>query len=79
MQVQVSELAKKGGRIKLSDCGGRLCIVASKNQSATVSDWHGPWNNDKTGQTFVIPNGYEADITGEHRTQDKQQGSDQRC
>ena len=57
MQVNAAELAKKGGRIKITDCGGRLCIVASKNQTGTFSDWHGVWN-DKKGQTMVIPNGY---------------------
>jgi hypothetical protein len=57
MQVNAVALAKKGGRIKITDCGGRLCIVASKNQTGSFSDWHGLWN-DKTGQTMVIPNGY---------------------
>ena len=58
MQVNAAALAKKGGRIKIADCGGRLCIVASKNQSGDFSDWHGLWNDAKTGQTMVIPNGY---------------------
>jgi ABC-type transporter Mla subunit MlaD len=58
MQVNAAELAKKGGRIKITDCGGRLCIVASKNQTGTFSEWHGLWNDVKTGQTMVIPNGY---------------------
>ena len=57
MQVNAAAIAKKGGRIKITDCGGRLCIVASKNQTGSFSDWHGLWN-DKTGQTMVIPNGY---------------------
>ncbi len=52
------QLAKKGGRIKITDCGGRLCIVASKNQTGTFSEWHGLWNDAKTGQPMVIPNGY---------------------
>ena len=58
MQVNAAALAKKGGRIKIVDCGGRLCIVASKNQTGTFSEWHGLWNDAKTGQTMVIPNGY---------------------
>ena len=58
MQINAAELAKKGGRIKITDCGGRLCIIASKNQTGTFSDWHGLWNDAKTGQTMVIPNGY---------------------
>ena len=39
------QLAKKGARIKITDCGGRLCIVASKNQTGTFSEWHGLWND----------------------------------
>jgi hypothetical protein len=58
MQINAAELAKKGGRIKITDCGGRLCIVASKNQTGSFSEWHGLWNDAKTGQTMVIPNGY---------------------
>ena len=58
MQINAAELAKKGGRIKITDCGGRLCVVASKNQTGSFSDWHGLWNDAKTGQTMVIPNGY---------------------
>ncbi len=57
MQINAEALAKQGARIKITDCGGRLCIVASKNQTGSFSDWHGLWN-DKTGQTMVIPNGY---------------------
>lgn len=58
MQANAAVLAKKGGRIKMTDCGGRLCIVASKNQTGSFSEWHGLWNNNKTGETMVIPNGY---------------------
>jgi hypothetical protein len=58
MQINAEALAKKGARIKMTDCGGRLCIVASKNQGEGASDWHGNWNNAQTGQTFVIPQGY---------------------
>jgi hypothetical protein len=57
MQVNAAALAKKGGRIKITDCGGRLCIVARKNQTGDFSDWHGPWN-DEAGQTMVTPSGY---------------------
>ena len=58
MTVNAAALAKKGARIKITDCGGRLCIVADKRQSDKTTDWHGIWNNEKTGETFVIPNGY---------------------
>jgi hypothetical protein len=58
MRVNAEALAKKGARIKIVDCGGRLCIVANKNQSSDANNWHGIWNNEKTGETFVIPKGY---------------------
>ncbi len=58
MQVNAAALAKKGARIKIVDCGGRLCIVANKNQSSDASNWHGIWNDAQTGQTMVIPSGY---------------------
>ena len=58
MQVNAEALAKKGARIKITDCGGRLCIVANKRQSDKATDWHGLWNNAETGETFVIPKGY---------------------
>lgn len=40
MQINAVELSKKGGLIKITDCGGRLCIVASKYQTGTFSKWH---------------------------------------
>ena len=49
MQANAATLAKKGARIKIVDCGGRLCIVANKNQSSDANDWHGIWNNAQTG------------------------------
>jgi len=58
MQVNAEAFAKKGARIKITDCGRRLCIGASKNQGEGASDWHGIWNNAQTGQTFVVPSGY---------------------
>ena len=58
MQVNAAALAKQGARIKIADCGGKLCIVASKHQTDEATDWHGIWNDAKTGKTFVIPNGY---------------------
>ena len=58
MQINAAALAKKGARIKITDCGGRLCVVANKRQSDKTTDWHGIWNNAETGETFVIPSGY---------------------
>jgi hypothetical protein len=58
MQINAAALAKKGARIKITDCGGRLCIVASKNQSTEATNRRGVWNSAQTDQTMVIPNGY---------------------
>ena len=58
MQVNAAMLAKKGGRIKIENCAGSICIVANNRQSDDTTDWHGIWNNEKTGETFVIPKGY---------------------
>jgi hypothetical protein len=62
LQAQVAVLAKKGGRIKLARCGGRLCIEASsdqgKGQNKAAPEWSGPWKNNDNGAPLVIPNGY---------------------
>lgn len=62
LQTQADELAKKGARIRLSQCGAgnRLCIEAASNQGPAEGQakWQAPWNNPKTGQGFVIPRGY---------------------
>jgi hypothetical protein len=58
MQINQAALAKKGARIKFADCGGRVCIVANKNQGEGASDWHAFWSNTQTGQPLVIPQGY---------------------
>jgi hypothetical protein len=57
LQANVAALNKKGGRIKLSECGGRLCIEASTNQGKDMADWHGPWKSAQ-GVPLVIPRGY---------------------
>lgn len=59
MQANVSALEKKGGRIVMTTCGGRLCIEASSNQGAGAEQWKGGnWSNKETGVTLVIPRGY---------------------
>lgn len=59
MQANVSALEKKGGRIVMATCGGRLCIEASSNQGAGAEQWKGAnWSNKKTGVQLVIPRGY---------------------
>jgi len=58
LQERADMLAKKGGRIKLAKCGGRLCIEASSNQGKEAPEWTGPWKNNENGATLVIPRGY---------------------
>jgi hypothetical protein len=55
----VSALEKKGGRIVMTTCGGRLCIEASSNQGAGAEQWKGGnWSNKETSVQLVIPRGY---------------------
>lgn len=64
LQAQVAVLAKKGARIKLARCGGRLCIEASSDQGKGPDqgkggpEWTGSWKNNQNGAPLVIPNGY---------------------
>ena len=61
MQAKVKILEKKGGRILITDCGGRLCIQASSNQGPGAEQWKGAnWTNNSklSGVPLVIPHGY---------------------
>lgn len=59
LQATVSALEKRGGRVTLSTCGGRLCIEASRNQGEGAEKWAGAWwSNKSTGVQLVIPKGY---------------------
>jgi hypothetical protein len=59
LQANVAALEKKGGRIVMTTCGGRLCIEASSNQGQGAEQWHGAnWSNKETGVQLVIPRGY---------------------
>jgi hypothetical protein len=58
MQVNAAALAKRGARIKIEDCGGKLCIVANKHQGEREPDWSGFWYNKQTKEPWVIPKGY---------------------
>jgi len=59
MQANVSALEKKGGRIVMTTCGGRLCIEASSNQGAGAEQWKGGnWSTKQTNVQLVIPRGY---------------------
>ena len=65
MQVQVAELEKRGGRIVMTECGGRLCIEASANQGqnkdgspAAMGSWQRDIKNGGGKVSLVIPKGY---------------------
>jgi len=57
LQANVDDLAKRGGRAKLNNCGGRLCIEASTNQGEGYDGWVTPWKA-KNGANLVILRGY---------------------
>lgn len=56
LQASVEELEKRGGRIVMTTCGGRLCIEASNDQGGGGKS--GVWKNKETGVQLVIPKGY---------------------
>lgn len=59
LQANVSALEKKGGRIVMTTCGGRLCVEASTNQGQGAEQWKGgSWSHKETGVQLVIPRGY---------------------
>ena len=57
-KVRLEELDRRGGKIELTDCGGRLCVHAAKNQGKDYKNWIGPWYSKKDGSPLVIPRGY---------------------
>jgi len=56
-KAQLEELNRRGGKIELTDCGGRLCAYASTNQGKNYKDWKAPWAG-KDGLPLVILRGY---------------------
>lgn len=61
-RATVASLDAKGGRMKLADCGGRLCVQAAPNQGASngtnpFANWSG-WSVTTTNAPLVIPEGY---------------------
>jgi hypothetical protein len=61
-RATVTALDAKGGRMKLADCGGRLCVQVAKNQGASngtnpFANWSG-WSVTTTNAPLVIPEGY---------------------
>jgi hypothetical protein len=61
LEAGIADLAKRGGRIKLSTCGpdNRLCVrITPKQGSAAIQrNFQGSWVNDSQ-QNFVIPFNY---------------------
>jgi hypothetical protein len=51
-QATIADLAKRGGKLRINTCGGRICIEASGKQD-------GNWTtNDGRNVTLFIPKGY---------------------
>jgi hypothetical protein len=59
LQASVAVLEKKGGRIKLRGCGGRLCIESNSDQGEGAEKLAASnWSDEETGVSLVIPKGY---------------------
>jgi len=56
-EARLAALNRRGGKIELTDCGGRLCAYASTNQGEGYKDWKTPWTG-KNGLPVVILRGY---------------------
>ena len=52
-QARLEELDRRGGKIELTDCGGRLCAYAASDQGGYNKDWRPPWKA-KDGSPLVI-------------------------
>ena len=56
-KVRLEELDRRGGKIELTDCDGRLCAYASTNQGKGYKDWKAPWSG-RNDLPLVILRGY---------------------
>ena len=56
-KARLEELDRRGGKIELTDCDGRLCAYASTNQGKGYKDWKTPWSG-REGLPLVILRGY---------------------
>jgi hypothetical protein len=56
-KARLEELDRRGGKIELTDCGGRLCAYASTNQGKGYKDWKTPWSG-RDDLPLVILRGY---------------------
>ncbi len=62
LEANIADLHKRGGKIKMTNCGGRLCIEASTNQGNDAGGNPAPmgsWlTSDGRKVPLVIPRGY---------------------
>lgn len=62
LEANIADLNKRGARIKINTCSGRLCIEASTNQGKDAAGNPAPmgsWRtSDGRGVPLVIPRGY---------------------
>ena len=56
-KARLEELDRRGGKIELTDCDGRLCAYASTNQGKGYKDWKAPWSG-RDDLPLVILRGY---------------------
>jgi hypothetical protein len=56
-EVRLAALNRRGGKIELTNCGGRLCAYASTNQGEGYQDWKAPWHG-RDDLPLVILRGY---------------------
>ena len=56
-KARLEALHRRGGKIELTDCGGRLCAYASTNQGEGYTDWTAPWTG-RDRLPLVILRGY---------------------
>ena len=56
-KARLEELNQRGGKIELTDCGGRLCAYASTHQGEGYQDWKAPWHG-RDDLPLVILRGY---------------------
>jgi hypothetical protein len=57
LQVSIEDLEKRGARIKIGNCDGRLCVTVNTDQGQSHVDWRGAWHAPD-GEPMVIPKGY---------------------
>jgi len=57
LQASIEDLEKRGARIKIDNCGGRVCVAVNIDQGKSYVDWRGAWHAPD-GEPMVIPKGY---------------------